>query len=257
MGLQRNETNQCFLWFNEKYRFVLFSYLSLEHILILKKSDCTRKNVDNQVNNDHKEYKIETDFKDQLEGFSFRENCFTDHWLFLLIQSPSFANLKVIDLRGNNIKSLMCLKVNHNEIYEPMLKELYIYILLAKTIPYNISFLFEILYLKFDYFNVLWVEAHEHNLYNEKEERNCHEVGGSINKNNSNNMAWKYKFIFMWHWLYPYALSKYFVKFEELWGASNQEMQIWGAWQTKSVYESQLSQISVNYRIQQRIQCST
>ena len=175
-----------------------FSYSDIEHILILKNHIVQEKNVDDRVNNDFKEYKFETDFIDPLEEFSFRENCFTDHWLFLLTHSPSFANLKVIDLRGNNIKSLLCLKVNHEEIYAPMLEELYIDTIVSKDEIYNISFLFEILSLKFEYLNVLWVEAYQYNLYWEKEGRKCHEVDtevdNSISKSNSDNVTWKYKF---------------------------------------------------------------
>ena len=112
-----------------------------------------------------------------------------------------------------------------------MLEELYFDTIVRKDETYNISFLFEILYLKFKFLNLLWVEAHQHNLYCGKEERKCHEVGtevdDSISKNNLDNVAWKYKFrklFFKWYWLHRYALSKYFARFEELWGADNQEM---------------------------------
>ena len=144
MGLQKNETCQCFLWFNEEYKFTLFLMLFYRTHFNLKNQIVQDENVDDRVNNDFKDYKLETDFINPLEVFSFRGNCFTDHWLFLLTHSPSFANLKVIDLRENNIKFLLCLKVNHEDIYAPMLKELYIALLLAKKSPTTFHF-----YLRF------------------------------------------------------------------------------------------------------------
>ena len=50
----------------------------------------------------------------------------TDHWLYILTHSPSFENLKIIDLRANPISSLKTLIAKGRGFYAPKLEELYL-----------------------------------------------------------------------------------------------------------------------------------
>ena len=71
-----------------------------------------RNKSEDRLNADFEAYEFKNDFIDSLQEFVFPNSCFSDHWLYCLIYSPSFINLRIIDLRGNNIKSLLTLKIN-------------------------------------------------------------------------------------------------------------------------------------------------
>lgn len=129
-----------------------------------------KNNVDERVNDDFREYEFSSDYTDPLEEFIFPGNNFTDHCLYCLTHSPSFENLRVIDLRGNRIKSLLLLKVNYFEIEVPELQELYLDTVVSEGGAYNISFFFETFYQKFVNLNVLWIEAKDKRLIVENEQ---------------------------------------------------------------------------------------
>ena len=103
-------------------------YLTIHLDKILKISwKEEQKTSDNErIKEDFNTYKFSSDFIDPIEEFVFPECAFTNHWLFCLTHSPSFENLRVIDLRRNPINSLLLLKQYYSEMRVPMLEELYL-----------------------------------------------------------------------------------------------------------------------------------
>ena len=83
----------------------------------------------------------------------------------MLTHSPSFVNLKIVDFRGNNIKSLLLLKINYSKSQGAVLEELYVDTIVNEGESYNISFLFEAAYKRFSNLKVLWIEAKSNNLF--------------------------------------------------------------------------------------------
>ena len=71
-------------------------------------------------------YDLVTDFVDPIEELRMTHNNLTNQTLYILSHSPSFSNLKVIDLRENKIDSLEVMMINLHKIHLPALKELYI-----------------------------------------------------------------------------------------------------------------------------------
>ena len=120
--------------------------------------------------NDLKKYKLTTDYIDPLEEFVAPYNAFSDHTLYLLTHAPCFVNLKIIDLRGNQIKSLLWLRPNIFEECLIQLEELYVDTIVNEGESYDVSFLFKSFYGIFNTLQVLWIEAKENNLYVENYE---------------------------------------------------------------------------------------
>ena len=148
-----------------------------------------RKNVSDRTNEDFRAYKFAKDYIDPLEEFVFPNSCFTDHWLYCLLYSPSFENLKVIDLRGNQIKSLLLPKINYFDMEAPELEELYLDTVVSEGGSYNISFFFETFYQKFVNLSVLWIEAKQNNLWVENEQLKVVEDDGNISSSSNNSKS--------------------------------------------------------------------
>mmetsp|Transcript_12910 Transcript_12910/g.14800 ORF Transcript_12910/g.14800 Transcript_12910/m.14800 type:complete len:239 (-) Transcript_12910:1035-1751(-) len=107
-----------------------------------------------------KSYEFIDNTIDPLEEFEVPDNKLTDHVLYILMHSPCFSNLRVIDMRGNNLTSLATLKVNYFEMNIPNLEELYLSCNAHTPVMQNdISFFFLGLYEKITKLHVLWLEA--------------------------------------------------------------------------------------------------
>ena len=94
----------------------------------------------------------------------------TDHSLYILTHSSVFKNLKIIDFRGNAVKSLETLKINYHLVVLPSLKEFYVdWIVSSQEQRYNILFFFNGLIEIFTKLDVLWIEAKSNSLFIKKE----------------------------------------------------------------------------------------
>jgi hypothetical protein len=99
-----------------------------------------------------------------------------DHNLYAITHSGSFSNLKVLDLRGNNLKFPMTLKVNFHKFDVPLLEELYLKFYLEKSqnevknkknlynFSTDISFVFSDLIPQLNKLKVLWLKGVKHQL---------------------------------------------------------------------------------------------
>ena len=161
----------------------------IDKILRINQEDIREKNVSDRTNEDFRAYEFAKDFIDPLEEFVFPNSCFTDHWLYCLLYSPSFENLKVIDLRGNQIKSLLLLKINYFDIEAPELEELYLDTVVSEGGSYNISFFFETFYQKFVNLSFLWIEAKQENLRIENEQLKVAQDDGNISSSSNHSRS--------------------------------------------------------------------
>ena len=162
---------------------------NIDKILRINQEDIKEKNVSDRINEDFRAYEFEKDFIDPLEEFVFPNSCFTDHSLYCLLYSPSFENLKIIDLRGNQIKSLLLLKINYLDIEAPELEELYLDTIVSEGGSYNISFFFETFYQKFVNLSILWIEAKQNNLRVENEQLKVIEDDGNISSSSNHSKS--------------------------------------------------------------------
>jgi len=150
------------------------------------------KNQSDRCGDDFKHY----EFREKCEIVPLEEivvpgNNFNDHCLYVFTHCPSFANLKILDLRDNKISSLLTLNVKttqrqrEKEVQKDQaeeqkginrsnlsgltacnLKELYLSTKVAsKTDAYDISFFFLETIEVLKNLQVLWIEAKRNNLY--------------------------------------------------------------------------------------------
>ena len=108
----------------------------------MQNEEIQAKQINERGIDEFKQYQFMTDFIDPIEEFVVPDSYFSDHWLYLLTNSPSFANLKIIDFRGNPIKSLLLFKLNYFESQGTNLEELYVDTVVNEGNSYNISFFF-------------------------------------------------------------------------------------------------------------------
>lgn len=87
------------------------------------RSDLVDLNEENEM---FKEYGYKDDMIDPIEELRLRGNKLSNVTFYHLAHSPSFQNLKVLDLRENNISSVSSLNVNRLHIQLPALKEFYL-----------------------------------------------------------------------------------------------------------------------------------
>ena len=98
----------------------------------------------------------------------------SDHSLYILTHSSVFSHLRIIDFRGNWVKSLETLKVNYHLVILPSLKEFYVnWNVDSPEQSYNISFFFNGLIDRFTKLDVLWVEAKNNSLFVKKDKDDC------------------------------------------------------------------------------------
>ena len=172
----------------------------------MESEEIQAKQISERGIDEFKQYQFVTGFIDPIEEFVVPDSYFSDHWLYLLTNSPSFVNLKIIDFRGNPIKSLLLFKLNYFESQGTNLEELYVDTVVNEGNSYNISFFFETFYERFNNLNVLWIEANSNNLFVENEELKITEEDQNLSdssseevKSNSSNKktkkrTLKYKF---------------------------------------------------------------
>ena len=113
-------------------------------------------------------YQINTDYIDPLEEFIVQNNRFTDHTLYMLTHSPSFQNLRVIDMRKNPLNSLLTLKINAHQFQAPNLEELYVETD-TNNASYNISFIFTGFNESLQKLKVLWINSNSKSVYIKRE----------------------------------------------------------------------------------------
>mmetsp|Transcript_25012 Transcript_25012/g.28718 ORF Transcript_25012/g.28718 Transcript_25012/m.28718 type:complete len:518 (+) Transcript_25012:452-2005(+) len=143
---------------------------NVDQILKICDVEVIEKSAENRRVEDFRKYEFRTDFVDPLIEFRVPYNLMTDHCLYILTHSKSFENLRVVDMRGNPISSLLSLKVNYYQFKAPNLEELYVDTTVSsKETSYNISFFFTGLVPVLTRLKVLWIEAKVTPLFVQKE----------------------------------------------------------------------------------------
>ena len=133
-------------------------------MIVRDKATNSKSSIERKVE-DFEHYDFFDDYVDPLEEFVAPYNNMTDHCLYILTHSPSFQNLKIIDLRANPISSLKTLIAKGRNFYAPKLEELYIDTTVEDTKEsYDISFFFNGYVDRLTKLKVLYIESKENPL---------------------------------------------------------------------------------------------